>query len=342
VQASLLLVCQTCNAEYTSQKQFSIHTKKQSCSPATSLIKGTREPTFSEMIQSAETEDDIQAIIDAKIASAPRLDPDTHCLFCPHESKDLDMNLAHMSQSHSFFIPDLEYLVDARGLVEYLGHKISVSNMCLHCNGVGKAFYSLDAVRKHMQEKGHGKMEYLENEDEYLDFYDYSLGVDVVDDEESWDDVEMESTSDGPMRRSDLGYKRYVIFLILVSRRILDSSSLMARSLDTDPYCISGVKRSSTQKSATLFLLIAWSCRTHEVVDCCSGKRRRRIVLSCGKRRCRDARQRDRRRISMPGSDTRQTSCRLIIGSRILCRGSCMINFRFSFSLSIFYFYFVR
>lgn len=181
-------------------------------------MKGTREQTFTELIQSAESESDIQAIIDAKIASAPRLDPETDCLFCAHKSKDFEANMLHMSQSHSFFIPDTEYLVDARGLIEYLGHKISVSNMCLHCNGIGKAFYSLDAVRKHMLEKGHCKMEYLDNEDEYLDFYDYSLGADVVgdvDDEESWDDVEVESASDGVMRRSDIGFKRYLILMLI-------------------------------------------------------------------------------------------------------------------------------
>jgi pre-60S factor REI1 len=211
VESTPSLVCKTCCAEYTSKKQFALHTKKQSCTAATtaSSMKVERAPTFNEMIQSAESEADIQAIIDTKIASAPRLNPETDCLFCLHKSKDLEANLEHMAASHSFFIPDIEYLADARGLIEYLGHKISVSNMCLHCNGVGKAFYSLDAVRQHMSEKGHAKIEYLENEDEYLDFYDYSNGVVDDDDDASWDNVEMESNPEGVTRRSDLAFKRY-------------------------------------------------------------------------------------------------------------------------------------
>jgi len=55
-----------------------------------------------------------------------------------------------MTKIHSFFIPEIEYLVDLRGLIKYLGEKISVGNVCLYCNGRGKGMKSLEAVRKHM------------------------------------------------------------------------------------------------------------------------------------------------------------------------------------------------
>lgn len=45
----------------------------------------------------------------------------TDCLFCSHHSRSLNKNVLHMSRTHSFFIPDLEYLVDLRGLLAYLG-----------------------------------------------------------------------------------------------------------------------------------------------------------------------------------------------------------------------------
>lgn len=47
--------------------------------------------------------------------------------------------------------------------------------ICLWCNEKGRTFYSLDAVRKHMNDKGHCKMlhEGLALV-EYSDFYDYS------------------------------------------------------------------------------------------------------------------------------------------------------------------------
>ena len=43
------------------------------------------------------------------------------CLFCSNVSSSLDTNVHHMTVSHSFFIPDLEFLVDLEGLITYLG-----------------------------------------------------------------------------------------------------------------------------------------------------------------------------------------------------------------------------
>lgn len=54
---------------------------------------------------------------------SPRLGaiPVTDCLFCPHHSSSLVKNVAHMTKVHSFFIPDIEYLSDLKGLIKYLG-----------------------------------------------------------------------------------------------------------------------------------------------------------------------------------------------------------------------------
>ena len=83
-------------------------------------------------------------------------------------------NVQHMAREHSFFLPDLEYLVDLPGMMQYLGEKVSVGNICLHCNGRGRAFHSLEAVQKHMLDKGHCKLWYEgDAELEYSDFYDF-------------------------------------------------------------------------------------------------------------------------------------------------------------------------
>ena len=78
-----------------------------------------------------------------------------------------------MSAAHSFFVPDAEYLVDLVGLITYLGEKIAVGNTCLYCNS---EFRSLDAVRKHMHDKGHCKIAYDTDVErlEVSDFYDFS------------------------------------------------------------------------------------------------------------------------------------------------------------------------
>lgn len=97
------------------------------------------------------------------------------CMFCGHESNDFVDNMKHMSVVHSFFVPDTEYIIDLEGLLMYLGAKISRDFICIWCNERGRTFYTLDAVRKHMTDKGHCKMlhEGLALA-EYADFYDYS------------------------------------------------------------------------------------------------------------------------------------------------------------------------
>lgn len=95
------------------------------------------------------TEEEINAKIDEKIKMARRLG-ETECLFCNHNADTFEDNMQHMTIQHSFFIPDIEYLVDLKGLIKYLGEKLSIGNTCLYCNGKGRELRSLEAVRKHM------------------------------------------------------------------------------------------------------------------------------------------------------------------------------------------------
>lgn len=110
--------------------------------------------------------------IEAKIAASRNRIPPTACLFCALPSESVETNVAHMSRQHGFFIPDKEYLLDLPGLLTYLGDKIAVSNNCIWCNGRGRAFHSLDAVRKHMLDKSHCKIAY-DSQDDRLDVSDY-------------------------------------------------------------------------------------------------------------------------------------------------------------------------
>ncbi|EDV99902.1 zinc finger protein 622 [Drosophila grimshawi] len=108
-----------------------------------------------------------------KIAENPLTERD--CLFCTQQSDDLVENLKHMSLTHSFFIPDTDYCTDIEGLLYYLGEKVANYFICLWCNDRGKTFYSLDAVRKHMVDKGHCQMLHEGVAlAEYAEYYDYS------------------------------------------------------------------------------------------------------------------------------------------------------------------------
>lgn len=151
----------------------------------------------------ASEDDEVLQSIDEKIAAARARLSSSHCLFCPQECTSLEDNLNHMSQAHSFFIPDADYLIDISGLISYLGEKIAVGNVCIFCNEKGREFRSLEAVRKHMVDKSHCKIAYESSDDrlEVSDFYDFTSSYPeadlktrkkkkVVAKDEGWEDLE--------------------------------------------------------------------------------------------------------------------------------------------------------
>ena len=150
--------------------------KPQLANDASKQASPAPAPPASETPNADELDDESALTLDEKIAAArSRLSP-TDCLFCSHVSSSLADNLLHMSGDHSFFVPDIEYLTDPTGLITYLGEKIAVGNICIYCNGKGREFRTLDAVRKHMVDKSHCKIAYDSERDmlEISDYYDFS------------------------------------------------------------------------------------------------------------------------------------------------------------------------
>ncbi|KAG9316517.1 C2H2 type zinc-finger-domain-containing protein [Chiua virens] len=134
-------------------------------------------------------------------SESPPHDPsELECLFCTAVFPSLQDNLTHMSSTHSFFIPDADYLVDLAGLIKYLAEKIAVGNVCIFCNGKGRELYTLEAVRKHMIDKGHCKIAYDTETDklEMSDYYDFTSSYPpnavpnnaTSKDDDAWEDVE--------------------------------------------------------------------------------------------------------------------------------------------------------
>jgi len=68
-----------------------------------------------------EEEEEMEEDSTSGAAPAPGSIPVTDCLFCGHHSRSLARNMTHMTKTHSFFLPDIEYLVDLRGFISYLG-----------------------------------------------------------------------------------------------------------------------------------------------------------------------------------------------------------------------------
>ena len=60
-----------------------------------------------------EDEDDIEDLFDPAC-----------CFMCDHENDSIEACMVHMHKYHGFFVPDVEYLKDPKGLLTYLGLKV--------------------------------------------------------------------------------------------------------------------------------------------------------------------------------------------------------------------------
>ncbi|KAF9105372.1 hypothetical protein BGX27_009656 [Mortierella sp. AM989] len=185
--------CKVCRKSYSSENAYQNHLVSKKHKETEAKLKANprpapvEKPTKSDIesitskitvdlsITDETTQEELEELMDKKIETAVRLEL-TDCLFCTEKAETFESNIEHMTKAHGLFIPDIEYLVDVEGLIKYLGEKVSVGNVCLYCNGKGRQIKSLEAVRKHMVDKGHCKIPYDTESDmmEIVDFYDFS------------------------------------------------------------------------------------------------------------------------------------------------------------------------
>ncbi|KAF9232130.1 hypothetical protein BU15DRAFT_90724 [Melanogaster broomeanus] len=192
--------CEVCGKTYTTENAYRSHINskkhKENEIKAASQLRNAQshhvdnddfyepplnppQPPTPELRSKRGSDDETNRTIDAKIAAARSKLSTSSCLFCTHSSSCLEDNLSHMSSSHSFFVPDAEYLVDITGL----------------------------SVRKHMIDKGHCKIAYDTESDklEVSDYYDFTTSYPTeasrrkketkLADDEDWEDVEDDSCS---------------------------------------------------------------------------------------------------------------------------------------------------
>jgi len=128
---------------------------------------------------------------DAEVTDEEPILP-TECLFCEHSSDTIEDNVCHMSQNHSFFIPDVEYVKDLPQFIGYLGEKVGFGHFCLWCCDSGKRFRSRRAAQQHMRDRGHTKLNHSDQYlPEYSQFYDYTTSYPDFGANESNDDEEI-------------------------------------------------------------------------------------------------------------------------------------------------------
>lgn len=97
--------------------------------------------------------------------------------FDNHMSNSMEANLEYMFKHFGFYLPDAEYLSDPGGLIKYLGLKLQYGHVPLYVRGDdanARQFTSLHGVQRHMVDANKCKMVFDDNEEEYVEFYDWS------------------------------------------------------------------------------------------------------------------------------------------------------------------------
>lgn len=189
-QKSILLPSQNMEDSPLSQQGKSTYHRRR-------ILKGT-QPNYPTRIESS-TEIISQPSLDsddsssshnseADRSSSPQIFNPQQCLFCPQTSPTLSNSLTHMSNAHSFFIPNASYLIDPVSFLSYLSVLISDFHECLFCGAVKG---SKAAVWDHMRGKGHCRLG-ERGEQEMEEFWDFGDDGDVDGNEELGEEVEEE------------------------------------------------------------------------------------------------------------------------------------------------------
>lgn len=122
--------CNVCRKSFGNQKAYENHMnskkhKENELAYDPSEQKEVENSKEEKMNTESDDEDIEEVDSDEWDEEAENPIDDDNCLFCLHHSRNLVKNLHHMTQAHTFFIPDIEYCVDLPGLLSYLGEKIT-------------------------------------------------------------------------------------------------------------------------------------------------------------------------------------------------------------------------
>jgi len=165
--------CECCRKQINSENAFKQHLQSRKHKENEKVFKSKQKKE--EHSESTIHTDDISSSETSMIKRVTTIESKKACLFCNQEFGTIKKNLDHMQAKHSFFIPAIEYVCDLNGLLHYLAEKIQVGLLCIFCDNKGcKAFKTGQAVQGHMTDKGHCMMATLDNEEEFVDYYDFT------------------------------------------------------------------------------------------------------------------------------------------------------------------------
>lgn len=202
--------CTACRKTFASEKSFENHIKARKHLEAVSAGVGSSLPALGKKsgshpgegskassnlyLDKDASEEQIREALESRLSLARRLRPE-ECIFCNHCSEGFESNMEHMTKEHSLYIPDLDFVEDLQGLVAYLADKVGVAFCCLYCPASVWPFQSLEAVRRHMIDKGHLKIRFdEEGMEELANFYNYEQ---IVSDDGDEDFVDVDEDEEG-------------------------------------------------------------------------------------------------------------------------------------------------
>ena len=170
IVTELVYACQPCAKQYSSENAFQVHTRS----------KKHMDKVNGEVVQPEITEKKKRTIKVESLEDKKKIKVDINeCIFCPNKFETVELVIDHIIADHGFFFPDIEYLVDIRGLLLYLGHKVKVGYGCVWCHGLDDhekgLFHSVSNVQQHMADMGHCKIKFEDAQwNEYSSFYDFT------------------------------------------------------------------------------------------------------------------------------------------------------------------------
>lgn len=122
-----------------------------------------------------DDEDDME--LEARLADGGTAFPPTTCVFDGKACGTVAATLDHMAAAHGFFMPYVELLVDAAGLLTYLGEKVGLGYACVACD---RPFVSVEAAQRHMVDKAHMRM--TDDDERWVEEYAPFFSADVEED----------------------------------------------------------------------------------------------------------------------------------------------------------------
>jgi pre-60S factor REI1 len=157
-------------------------------SPEKVKVESISEKTVihGELVEGEQQAEDVSELASELESTKPKYKPVLGAAVSVFDDKIFSTSeetVDYMTMKYGFFIPDIEYLTDLDGLIEYLNEKVKEGCICLFCQ---KRFADGRATQHHMISKSHCKIAYDESSgdvDELEDFYDFSSTYEDIEEE---------------------------------------------------------------------------------------------------------------------------------------------------------------